>query len=327
MSANWSRTEITKVEGAGNDFLIVDLRSSANELRWNEDLAHLRCQSVADLAPLLCERNLGLGADGLILLYPCAGLDFEWHFYNSDGSRAEMCGNAARAVVAFNAMVTGVQQTLFRSGAGTIKGILVQSKLVQSRLAQSRLAQSKLNRDRGAVRSGSFQGYRVEVEMPSVRQFDVPEELKDLAHRFLDTGVPHLLVPVKGKCALSKLKTLAQKLRHHPCLGKAGANVTFYKKQNQRGESVSSADEMSPCCIKAITYERGVENFTKACGTGAVAAAYSAWLDQPNHLKEIEVHLPGGVLTIGIHNGSIKLTGEARIIAKARFSLNSLKNL
>ncbi len=76
--------EFTKMNGAGNDFILIDNR--AQKVKLSRD------QIVR-----LCHRHRGIGADGLMLLIPCASgkADWAWDFYNSDGSPAEMCGNGA----------------------------------------------------------------------------------------------------------------------------------------------------------------------------------------------------------------------------------------
>ncbi|MBM3871893.1 MAG: diaminopimelate epimerase, partial [Verrucomicrobia bacterium] len=77
--------EFTKMNGAGNDFILADNRTS-----------HI--QITSEQVARLCHRQRGIGADGLMLLVPCASgkADWAWEFWNSDGSRAEMCGNGAR---------------------------------------------------------------------------------------------------------------------------------------------------------------------------------------------------------------------------------------
>src|SRR5689334_19533449 len=77
--------EFTKMNGAGNDFVLIDNRQQSLKL------------SPPQIARL-CDRHRGIGADGVILLVPCASgkADWAWNFYNSDGSTGEMCGNGAR---------------------------------------------------------------------------------------------------------------------------------------------------------------------------------------------------------------------------------------
>ena len=91
--------DFTKMNGAGNDFVLVDNR--AQKLKLSRE------QVVR-----ICDRHRGVGADGLILLIPCASrkADWSWEFYNSDGSVAEMCGNGARCFGRFVHKLTGVDR-------------------------------------------------------------------------------------------------------------------------------------------------------------------------------------------------------------------------
>ena len=103
--------EFTKMNGAGNDFVLVDDRE--------ERITLTREQVVR-----LCDRQRGVGADGLMLLVPCktGKADWAWRFYNSDGSDAEMCGNGARCFARFIKKVVGVKDGVtFETLAGVIR--------------------------------------------------------------------------------------------------------------------------------------------------------------------------------------------------------------
>src|SRR5690349_16846257 len=100
----------TKMNGAGNDFILIDNRSGSVKLTPEQIVR-------------LCDRHRGIGADGLFLLIPCASkkADWSWEFYNSDGSSADMCGNGARCFARFVQSVAGAKdQTSFETGAGVI---------------------------------------------------------------------------------------------------------------------------------------------------------------------------------------------------------------
>ena len=96
--------DFTKMNGAGNDFVLIDNR--ARKVKLSRD------QVVR-----LCDRHRGVGADGVILLVPSASgkADWAWEFYNSDGSTGEMCGNGARCFARFVQKLTGVHRGLSRS--------------------------------------------------------------------------------------------------------------------------------------------------------------------------------------------------------------------
>ncbi|HZO85943.1 MAG TPA: diaminopimelate epimerase [Verrucomicrobiae bacterium] len=100
--------EFTKMNGAGNDFVLIDNRARKIQLS--------REQVVR-----LCHRQRGIGADGLFLLVPSSKADWAWEFYNSDGSVADMCGNGARCFARFIQKVAGANgKTSFETGAGII---------------------------------------------------------------------------------------------------------------------------------------------------------------------------------------------------------------
>src|SRR5215207_8004741 len=89
--------EFTKMNGAGNDFVLIDDRERKLKLTREQVVRR-------------CHRQRGVGADGLCLLVPSSSgkADWAWEFYNSDGSTAEMCGNGARCFARFIARKTGV---------------------------------------------------------------------------------------------------------------------------------------------------------------------------------------------------------------------------
>lgn len=209
------------MSGAGNDFIIIDNRDGK-----------VKDTHLTDFISAVCRRKMSAGADGLILIETSARCDFRWRFFNSDGSKAEMCGNGARCAARF-AHVTGISGTAlsFETEAGII--------------------------------SAQVDADRVKVQMPE------PSELKlayvlELSKRSLEinsinTGVPHVVVMVEQVDEFDIL-SLGREIRYHPSFAPAGTNVNFV--QRNKGNS-----------IDIRTYERGVEDETLACGTGAIASA------------------------------------------------------
>lgn len=117
---------VTKYSGNGNDFVILIAQKSEDR---------------SQLARELCHRQSGVGADGLVVVLPHTSYDFEWDFYNSDGSTAKMCGNASRCVAHF-AHEKGIckdNRAEFLTGAGvitaTINGMYVVSDMVNPTLS------------------------------------------------------------------------------------------------------------------------------------------------------------------------------------------------
>ena len=213
-----------KMSGAGNDFIIVDNR---NQIVGDADLSGF----IASV----CRRKMSAGADGLILIEVSEKFDFRWRFFNSDGSKAEMCGNGARCAARF-AHVTGIAGTTlsFETEAGVV--------------------------------SAQINAGRVKVKMPDPSDRKLAYTLK-LANRSLEissinTGVPHAVVMV-DQVADMDVVTLGREIRLHKTFAPAGTNANFV----QRIEGNA---------IEIRTYERGVEDETLACGTGAIAGALIA---------------------------------------------------
>jgi diaminopimelate epimerase len=180
--------EFTKMNGAGNDFVLIDNRSHQTELQ--------PAQIVR-----LCDRHKGVGADGVILLVPCVSgkADWAWDFYNSDGSSAEMCGNGARCFARFVRRLTGGDGPIsFETRAGVITALFKDSNVTVNLTPPKDL---------------------------KLRQ-QVPLTLGVAKINSLDTGVPHavLFVPDADKAMVS---ILGAEIRNHPHFAPKGTNVNF----------------------------------------------------------------------------------------------------
>jgi diaminopimelate epimerase len=269
----------SKFSATENDFLILDLEESANEHFWRQTLAK---KSVNHLVKELCHRRRGIGADGVLVLEPSSDADWRWDFYNSDGSSAEMCGNAARCCGVWAARKTGEARVFrFLTSAGLV-----------------------------VVRGVSANAF--EVSMPQVKLITAGLKLSfsdgTETGQLINSGVPHFVIQEKNLIADEKLKKRASRLRSRVELGERGANITFM-------EIVSRGD------IKTSTFERGVEDFTRSCGTGAVAAAFAHKLE--SGATNVQVIVPGGTLKIEFKNDQVLLTGPAHFVADCEISLGS----
>ena len=216
---------VYKMTGSGNDFVVLDGRVERPE-QWPS------ARIVA-----ACDRRRGVGADGLVILTPEAGTTVRMVFYNADGSRAAMCGNAALCSTRLSA-VLGLAPP-----AGmcleTDAGVVHTRCIGAGDLAELLLPPAELPRAIPALRAG-------------------PGE----TGLCLGTvGVPHLVVIVPDIEAVDVLGR-GRALRFDPALGPDGANINFVQTPAEAGGA---------WLIR--TYERGVEGETLACGTGTVAAA------------------------------------------------------
>lgn len=181
----------------------------------------------------LCSRRRGVGGDGLILLRPGASGEFSMRYFNGDGGEADLCGNGARCAAAF-AFDSGI--TGKRMSFDTRSG-LVGAEIVPEGVRVSI----------GAVRSLKL-GLRIGAA--------------DHPVHFGVCGVPHAVIVVDDVWALShdEFVRFAAPVRRDPGLGAAGANV-----------DIAAVVDRGTCAYR--TYERGVEDETEACGTGAVVIA------------------------------------------------------
>lgn len=269
-----SSFKMTKMQGTGNDFLILDLYD-IESLRIFEK--RVLPQNRSEWAKRVCDRHFGMGADGLMFLQSHDDYDFQWDFYNSDGSSAEMCGNAARcaALYAKDHKWSGTKMT-FLSLAGPIHAEVTEDNCVH-------------------------------IESSLVKE-DTPENFKSSegdiqTFQRINTGVPHSVIVVEDSEPLTvdHRKSLAKQLRRDSSHGPNGSNVTFYRviDQNQ---------------IESVSFERGVEDFTLACGTGVLAAGYH--FCKSKGIAGCEVHTPGGQLLVNIEDlKKPRLTGPATYVA------------
>jgi diaminopimelate epimerase len=215
-----------KMTGSGNDFVVLDGRSTVPE-HWSG--AGVRA---------LCDRRTGVGADGLVILAPVETGVVRMIYWNADGSRSALCGNAA----------------------------LCSGRLAMA-LGMASSGEFCLLTDSGAIRVRTVgQGDQAEINLPDFSvSVTPPFQLAQLEGErwmtFLTVGVPHLVVRVEDLQAVD-VAARGRALRFDPAIGPDGANVNFIS---------PAADPEAPWGIR--TYERGVEGETLACGTGTVAAA------------------------------------------------------
>ena len=142
-------------------------------------------------------------------------------------------------------------------------------------------------------------------EMFKVVMTPIQELRSDLGF-FCNTGVPHLVIPVEDLQQKDSLKVAAQNLRNHPSFKPGGTNVTYIQTTSFRSN------------LKAVSYERGVEDYTQACGTGAMAAAFYNF--KKYAVIESQIEMPGGTLIMNLSN-LLKpvMTGPAVLIGNYEY--------
>ena len=268
-----------KMQGCGNDFVIIDNR----ELGVPES-------AMADWAKAVCARAFGVYADGLFFLENTddPNLDYRWHFYNSDGSRAEMCGNASRCAGKLaHALGLAPAEHTFGTDAGPIKAkVLLDGP------------------DQGRV--------KVQLTPPRNTQTDIilTVDGQPVTAHFTDTGVPHTVVFLNDVTALD-IMNLGPKIRYHEHFAPAGTNVNF-------------AQIVDRNTMLLRTYERGVEAETYACGTGAAATQLLAnTLGLTDEFANLTTS-GNEVLTIFLEEGNVFLQGAAELTFKGDLYLKPL---
>jgi diaminopimelate epimerase len=182
-----------KMNGAGNDFIIVD----------NRDLS-LTKELDGDTIAALCDRHRGIGADGLLAVEPAQkGADFRFRYYNADGGEAEMCGNGARCFGRFTAHLGEIvlKKVTFETIAGTLAAEMVGDDV---RIAMSEPKDLKMNTD---------------AKVPGL----------DATLHFVNTGVPHVVVFLESAEALDNFDVYnnGNAIRNHTAFAPAGTNANF----------------------------------------------------------------------------------------------------
>jgi diaminopimelate epimerase len=276
---------IHKLTGAGNNFLLVDLRRPhkaripTSRARWAREL---------------CNTYESIGADGLVILEDSSKADVKWDFYNADGSRAEMCGNAARCV--------GRYIMLFP------KKINAQLFTLETRAGVVQVSTPK------KAKRGVHIVVPVLVDMPVVKEFSMGHKVK-VGHKaytfdYIQSGVPHAVVKdATGTNLLKKLTNpvdnlgdIVNKIRSLTQFKRHGVNVTFFSRNRENK-------------IESATFERGVVGYTQACGTGAVAAAVSYLVGTRG---AVWVAVPGGKLYVDLRGHNPQLLGPAKYIGEIK---------
>ena len=240
--------KIWYMNGAGNDFMVIDARGQQYDFE--------------KMAIELCAIT---GADGFMAVDHSDVADFRLHFYNSDGTRGEMCGNGARCICRF-AYEMGIagEAMVVQTDAGLVPGWRLDENT-----------------------------YRVKLNNPGVLDL---HRKADCAYVELgNPGVPHAVKEVPGLTWDDgpALWEMAKALRFDPAFPK-GANANLYT-------------WLDDTTVRILTFERGVEDYTLACGTGTGSTAAALWAAGK---------LPGGYLKAENRGGmlSVTVSGENGVV-------------
>jgi len=253
--------EFVKYHGLGNDFILIDNRSSSEPVLTPEH------------AVKLCDRHFGIGADGVIFALPgLPGTDYTMRIFNADGSEPEMCGNGIRCLARFLADLEGKSTRLVNYQIHTLAGAI----------APQVKSDGQVRVDMGVPRL-------LAVEIPTTLCSDdqkVIDKPLEVAGQFwsvtcVSMGNPHCITFVEDVAAVP-LEIIGPQFEHHPA---------FPQRTNTEFIQLVRHDY-----LKMRVWERGA-GATLACGTGACAALVAGVLTQKCDRTAL-VELPGGNLEI-----------------------------
>jgi diaminopimelate epimerase len=268
-----------KYHGLGNDFLVVDLRAASPD--------EAAAVQAPDRVIALCDRQFGVGGDGVLAVLPSATADARMRVLNSDGSEAEMCGNGIRCVAKELYDRGGLRkpELAIDTGAG--------------RLTCAIEAHGGVTRS-VTVAMGTPRLLRGEIPMTGPageRCVEQALELDGVARAItcVSMGNPHAITFVGSRAeALERANTLGPRVEHHAWFpNRTNAEFAYVKDRRE---------------IDLVVWERGC-GITLACGTGACATTVAAIVTgRADEGTPVRVNLPGGTLEITVHAG---LTGVA----------------
>ena len=279
--------KITKMQGCGNDFVILDY----------EEFQKMNC-NMADAAKKLCDRNFGIGADGLIIPNTeTSDTDIGWYFYNSDGTTAQMCGNGMRcfAKYVYDKKLVEKKEFSVKTLAGIIKPTVLEDGQVRVNMSKPILEPNLI-----PFIPNHNLNYKISVKN---RIFE---------GNAISMGNPHFVIFIKDD---EDLMTLAKEYGPEIEIG-----AEFPEKTNVEFIKIKSYKKIELC-----VWERGC-GITLACGTGACASVVAGIL---NGLLEnsVDVILPGGMVNVtwnGTPNkpdGDVFLTGPADYVFTAELNI------
>jgi diaminopimelate epimerase len=263
-----------KMHGIGNDFIVV------HEGFGPGDNVHLD----AGKAVALCNRRIGIGADGVLIIGPSKTADFKVTIYNSDGSTAEMCGNGIRCCARYVQLagLSARQSTVFETGAGPVSVESLGNDRFRACMGAPILAAEKIPTRQTSGR---------------VLMHELSLDRETISLTAVSMGNPHAVIFADDLTDNFVLR-LGPSIERHPF---------FPRKTNVEFVNVLANNE-----IRMRVWERGCGE-TLACGTGACAAVVAGFLVGQTG-SEVSAHLPGGDLFVEWDGGEaspVYLTGPA----------------
>lgn len=271
--------KLTKMQGCGNDFVIIDYPEYEKT-----------GMVMSELAKKVCDRNFGVGADGMIIpkLNPDnKEADISWYFYNSDGSTAQMCGNGMRCFTKYCIDNKLVDKKAFsvETLAGIIKPELLDNGLIKVNMGKPVLEDKKI----------PFWNEKGEHKLTALdKEFDITP---------VSMGNPHCVI-ISDDDPLELAKTYGPVIEKHEF---------FPEKTNTEFVKVKSRME-----IDMRVFERGC-GITLACGTGACASVVACVLNNLTENK-VKVNLLGGPVFVEWQGSADDTEKDIFLIGSANYS-------
>jgi len=268
------KIKLTKMQGCGNDFVIIDY--------CEYEKTHL---DMCVLAKKVCDRNFGVGADGMIIPNTnISDADIGWYFYNSDGSVAQMCGNGMRcfAKYVFDNKLVNKKSFNVKTKAGIIKPELLDDGNVKVNMGIPILEDEKI----------PFNGKRILNVLD--KEFKITP---------VSMGNPHCVIITDENPALLA-ENYGPEIEKHPF---------FPEKTNTEFVKIISKNE-----IEMRVYERGC-GITLACGTGACASVVACVLNNLTEQK-VKVNLLGGPVFVEWQGNADNPNNNIFLIGSAEYS-------
>lgn len=275
------RVEFTKMHGLGNDYIYFDCIANPNLISNPEAVA-----------PRLSDRHFGVGGDGIVLILKHDKADFQMRMFNSDGSEAEMCGNAIRCVAKYlcdNGYISGRDSITVQTGAGILEIAIRRDAYGQFLSARVNMGEPRLK--------GLFIPVNIDKDTVVGEKLVLPSG-KEYTMTCVSMGNPHAVFFVDEI-------TDNHVLVEGP---KIEVNEMFPRKIN-----VEFVKVISPTEVQMRVWERGAGE-TLACGTGASAVVVACVLNKLT-ARKVTVHLRGGDLEIEwAEDNNVYMTGPATTV-------------
>lgn len=277
------KISFAKMSGAGNDFIVIDNRSGI-------------ITEPSKFTIAVCNRRLGIGADGILLIETSSKSDFAMKYYNADGSNAGMCGNGGRCLAKYAFDYGIVTNNNFKFEAF---GHIYEASRITPTVYELKMKDPVNFKPNQEIALGS----------------------KIIKGNYLNTGTDHSVIflednPGIGELNAADIFNLGRSIRYHKIYEPIGTNVNFVSKIGTNS-------------IKIRTYERGVEDETLACGTGSVASALLSSIKFGMNSPVNVYVLSGAVLNISFEkNGTssfnqVKLKGPAETVFNGTIDLHN----